>query len=194
MAEVRRLCVYCDSSFGHESRFREVAAALGQAAARRGIGIVFGGGRVGLMGAVADGALGAGGEVIGIIPEILQDREVGHGGITRLEVVDSMHNRKRRMFELSDAFVALPGGLGTLDETFEIITWKQLQMHDKPVLLLNQDGYWDPLLDMVRHQTDAGFVHPENMELFAAVADIEALFRALDEAPAPRLVGDEKLL
>jgi uncharacterized protein (TIGR00730 family) len=158
---------------------------LGREAAARGIRIVFGGGHVGLMGVVADAALAAGGEVIGVIPEHLQMRELGHGGLTRLEVVESMHSRKARMCALADAFCVLPGGLGTLDEAFEIITWKQLRLHDKPIVLLNQAGYWGPLLDLVKHQVAEGYVRPQHAELFSVAESVAGVFEAIAEAPEP---------
>ena len=144
MTERTSLCVYCGSSRGLDLGHVDCATRLGRGAARRGIRLVFGGGHVGLMGAVADAALAAGGEVIGVIPQSLMVKEVGHDRLTRLEVVDSMHTRKARMEQLSDAFCALPGGFGTLDELFEIVTWRQLGFHDKPVFLLNQDDFWRP--------------------------------------------------
>jgi uncharacterized protein (TIGR00730 family) len=180
MARIESLCVYCGSSEGVDSRHAEAARALGREAARRGIRIVFGGGRVGLMGLLADAALELGGEVVGIIPERLMQREVGHSGITRLEVVDGMHTRKQRMADLSDAFCILPGGFGTLDELFETVTWHQLGYHDKPVFLVNQNGYWDPLITMVEHQVAEGYVRPEHRRSLQVVADVEALFVALD--------------
>ncbi len=191
---ISALCVYCGSSNGADPAYLEAARRVGREAASRDIGIVFGGGRVGMMGAVADGALETGGEVIGIIPGHLQEQEVGHDGLTRLEIVDSMHVRKMRMFELSDAFCALPGGLGTLDETFEIVTWKQLGLHDAPVLLVNLGGYWDPLLEMVAHQAAAGFVRPQHQHLFQVVDGIEALFEVLETAEPPRLKVDSRKL
>ena len=185
MARITALCVYCGSSERGEAAHRDWAADLGRAAAERGIAIVFGGGNVGLMGVVADAVLAAGGEAIGVIPEHLQARELGHGGLTRLEVVDSMHERKARMCALADAFCALPGGLGTLDETFEIITWKQLRLHDKPIVLLNQADFWQPLLDLVAHQVAAGYVRPEHAKLFAVAETVAGLFDALAAAPEP---------
>ena len=187
MAELTSLCVYCGSSERAEASHRELAAWLGREAAGRGVGIVFGGGRVGLMGILADAALSAGGEVIGIIPEHLEAREVGHDAVTRLEVVESMHSRKARMCELADAFCVLPGGLGTLDETFEIITWKQLGLHDKPVVLVNLDGYWTPLLDLIAHQVEAGYVRPRDAALFTVVEDPRGVFDAIARAPEPAI-------
>ena len=185
MAQITSLCVYCGSSDRGDERHRVWAGDLGREAARRAIRIVFGGGHVGLMGVVADAALAAGGEVVGVIPEHLQALEVGHDKLTRLEVVESMHDRKARMCALADAFCILPGGLGTLDEAVEIITWKQLRLHDKPVVLLNQAGYWGPFLDLVRHQVAAGYVRPEHAELFAVVESVEAAFDVMAAAPEP---------
>ena len=190
MARLTSLCVYCGSSSAVDPAHLEAAAALGRLAAERGVQIVFGGGRVGLMGVLADAALAAGGEVVGVIPEHLQVREVGHQGITRLEVVDSMHSRKMRMAALSDAFCTLPGGLGTLDETFEIITWRQLGLHDKPVTILNQGGFWDPLLSLIGHQTAGGYIHNNHHKLFAVVDSVEAVFSTIAAAPEPRQASD----
>ena len=185
MARISSLCVYCGSSDRGNDRHRDWAGQLGREAAERGIRIVFGGGHVGLMGVVADAALAAGGEAIGVIPEHLQVREVGHGGLTRLEVVASMHERKARMCALADAFCVLPGGLGTLDETFEIVTWKQLRLHDKPIVLLDQAGYWQPLLELVRHQVAEGYVRPEHARLFDVAESVAAVFEAIAAAPEP---------
>ena len=194
MAALNNLCVFCGSSNDAPPSHLETARQIGKAAAQRQVAIVYGGGRVGLMGAVADGALAAGGKVIGIIPQHLEDREVGHRAVTEYLVVDSMHSRKNRMYELSDAFCVLPGGLGTLDEAFEIITWKMLQLHDKPVVLLNQEDYWTPLLDLIAHQTKAGYVPPKAATLFQSVASIEQVFATIDAAPAPRFAADSSRL
>jgi uncharacterized protein (TIGR00730 family) len=185
MARISSLCVYCGSSDRGNDRHRDWAGQLGREAAERGIRIVFGGGHVGLMGVVADAALAAGGEAIGVIPEHLQAREVGHGGLTRLEVVASMHERKARMCALADAFCVLPGGLGTLDETFEIVTWKQLHLHDKPIVLLDQAGFWQPLLELVRHQVAEGYVRPEHARLFDVAESVAAVFETIAAAPEP---------
>ncbi|MFQ5775249.1 MAG: TIGR00730 family Rossman fold protein [Kiloniellaceae bacterium] len=187
MSRVEALCVYCGSSNDVDLRHLAAAADLGRGAARRGIRIVFGGGHVGLMGALADGALAAGGQVVGVMPEHLQAREVAHQRLSDLIVVDSMHTRKRRMFELSDAFCILPGGLGTLDETFEIVTWKQLDLHDKPVVLVNLDGFWNPLLSLFDHQLEAGYIRPRHTRLLRVVERIESVFDALAGAPEPVL-------
>ncbi len=192
MAEFRVLCVYCGSSNDVDPRHLEGAAELGRLAARRGVEIVFGGGHVGLMGALADGALAEGGRVTGVIPEHLKNRELGHKGVSELIVVDSMHARKKRMFELSDAFCVLPGGFGTLDEAFEVITWKQLGLHDKPVVLVNLAGYWDPLLGMFDHQIGAGYVRPRHTRLFRVVERVESVLDALAAASAPALPADSE--
>jgi len=179
MARIRSLCVYCGSSEGADTRHAAAARSLGCGAARRGITIVFGGGRVGLMGVLADAALELGGEVVGVIPERLMQREVGHSGISRLEVVDGMHARKQRMADLSDAFCVLPGGFGTLDELFETVTWHQLGYHDKPVFLVNLCGYWEPLVALVAHQVAQGYVKPDHGRSLQVVEDVEQLFTAL---------------
>lgn len=186
MPDVKALCVYCGSSNAVDPAFLAAARETGRQAAARGIEIVFGGGHVGMMGALADGALAAGGRVTGIIPEILRDRELAHAGASEMIVVDSMHTRKRIMFERADAFCALPGGMGTLDETFEIITWKQIGLHDKPIVLANLEGYWDPLLVLLSQQAEAGFVRPQHTRLYRVVARIESIFEALAASPAPR--------
>ena len=146
------------------------------------------------MGALADGALAEGGEVTGIIPEHLQAQEVAHNGLSELIVVDSMHTRKRRMFDLSDAFCVLPGGMGTLDETFEILTWRQLGLHDKPVIVVNVNGFWDPLLKLFEHQIDTGFVRPRDTRLFRVVERVASVFDALAEARAPGIAADTERL
>lgn len=175
---IRNVCVFCGSSSGRDPIYAETARELGRALAMRRYGLVYGGGRVGLMGEIAAATLDAGGEAVGVIPHALLRREVGHGALTRLEVVDSMHERKARMAELSDAFIALPGGFGTLEEWFEIITWAQLGIHEKPCVLLNINGYFDPLLQMVDRAAGEGFIRAEHRKLFA-VANTPA--DALDE-------------
>ena len=174
------LCVYCGSSPGLSPVHAEAARALGHCLVERGLGLVYGGGLVGLMGVLADSVLAGGGEVIGVIPQRLVDAEVAHPGLTRLEVVDSMHTRKARMAELSDAFIALPGGFGTLDELFEILTWAQLGLHGKPCGLLDVDGYFAPLLQWVDHAVAEGFVRPRHRELLMMEADAGRLLDRLD--------------
>lgn len=160
---------------------------MGRELARRGIGLVFGGGRVGLMGAIADAVLDQGGEVIGVIPEKLLNLELGHTGCTSLEIVDNMHQRKHRMAELADAFIAMPGGFGTLEELFEVTTWTQLNDHLKPVGVLNVDGFYDPLLAMIRHAVDEGFIRPVHRGLISAETTPSALVDRLQTVNIPRL-------
>ena len=156
---MRAVCVYCGSNPGHRPSYTERAIALGDRLARDGLALVYGGGNVGLMGVVADAVLAAGGEVIGVIPEQLVGWEVAHRGVTRLEVVPNMHERKARMFDLSDGFVALPGGFGTLDEMFEMLTWRQLGIGNKPCAFLDVDGFYAPLVAMMDTMVAEGFVH-----------------------------------
>jgi len=182
-----RIAVYCGSSPGVDPRYREAATAFGGFLAGRGIGLVYGGGRVGLMGAVADGALAAGGEVIGVIPEKLEQLEVAHRGLTRLEVVTGMHPRKLRMAELSDAFVALPGGFGTMDEVFEVATWTQLEYHRKPVGLLDVAGYYGPLVTFLDHAVREGFLRPFHRDLVVCDADPERLLARMEAVVVPEV-------
>ena len=158
---MRSVCVYCGSNPGSRPVYAERAGQLGTRLAQEGLAVVYGGGNVGLMGIVADAALAAGGEVIGVIPEQLVGWEVAHRGITRLEVVANMHERKARMFDLSDAFVALPGGFGTLDEMFEMLTWRQLGLGDKPCAFLDVDGFFAPLVSMMDRMVAEGFLHAD---------------------------------
>ncbi|HEV7180517.1 MAG TPA: TIGR00730 family Rossman fold protein [Candidatus Baltobacteraceae bacterium] len=174
-----RICIFCGSSTGRDSQFGEAAAAAAGALVAAGFGIVYGGGRVGLMGIVADASLAAGGEVIGVIPESLAAAEVAHKGLSRLHVVQTMHERKALMAELSDAFLALPGGFGTMDEFHEALTWRQLGIHDKPVGLLNIDGYYDELLELYSRMTEDGFLTKKARSLFAAAPSIEELLPQL---------------
>ena len=158
---MRAVCVYCGSRTGTRSIYAQRAAMLGTRLAQQNLALVYGGGNVGLMGIAADAALAAGGEVIGVIPEQLVGWEVAHRGITRLDIVANMHERKARMFDLSDAFVALPGGFGTLDEMFEMLTWRQLGLGDKPCAFLDVDGFYAPLVAMMDRMVDEGFLHPD---------------------------------
>jgi uncharacterized protein (TIGR00730 family) len=177
---VRRVCVFCGASSGRLPEYAEAARAFGAAAAARGLGIVYGGGRVGLMAAVADAALAGGGEVIGVIPQELVDRELAHGGLTELHVVDSLHERKALMAQLSDGFVALPGGFGTLDELLEQLTWSQLGLHEKPVGLYDVEEYWRPLIALARHATEEGFVRESDLGAIAVGTDAEGLLDRLE--------------
>lgn len=183
MKTLSSVCVYCGASSQVADIHKQAAHTLGDGLARRGIRLVYGGGRVGLMGIVADAALAAGGEVIGIIPEHIQSAEVEHTGLTELHVVDSMHTRKRMMVEKSDAFVILPGGLGTLDEAFEILTWKQLHLHDKPIVIADVDGYWRPLLGLLDHMVAQGFARIDRARLYSVADHIDGVFAALESSP-----------
>ncbi|HEX8559576.1 MAG TPA: TIGR00730 family Rossman fold protein [Pyrinomonadaceae bacterium] len=173
------MCVFCGSNEGARPAYVEAARAMGRALAVRGVGLVYGGGRVGLMGAVADAALGAGGEVIGVIPEALLAREVGHRSLTELRVVASMHERKALMADLSDAFVALPGGFGTFEEFCEVLTWSQLGIHRKPCGLLNVGGYYDALLALFDHAVGEGFVRPPHRALVVEATEPGAMLELL---------------
>lgn len=174
------VCVFCGASAGANPLYREAAQALGRAIAERKLTLVYGGGAVGLMGIVADAALAAGGEVIGIIPQSLKDKEIGHRGLTRLEVVDGMHARKARMAELSDAFIALPGGLGTLEELFEVWTWGQLGYHHKPLGLLEVNGFYEKLSGFLDHIVGEGFVRAPHRDMLQMSESPAGLLEALD--------------
>lgn len=189
MSGFRRICLFCGSSAGSRPEYADAARGVGQLLASRGIGLVYGGGRVGLMGVAADSALAAGGEVIGVIPEAMVAREVGHLGLTELRVVDTMHTRKALMYDLSDGFLALPGGYGTLDELCEALTWSQLGLHGKPCGLLNVAGYFDGLLAFFDHATAEGFVRGAHRGL--VISDVDP-GRLLDRMAAPRPPEAEK--
>ena len=176
---LRSICVYCASSTGTEPALADSAVALGTLLARKGVELVYGGGSVGLMGLIADTALEAGGSVTGIIPTALMPREVAHQGLTRLIDVESMHARKARMIELSDGFIALPGGFGTLEELAEVLTWAQLGIHDKPVGLLNVNGFYDPLLEFFDRAVATGVLKPANRSLLLTAAEPEPLVEAM---------------
>jgi uncharacterized protein (TIGR00730 family) len=168
---MKRICVFCGSSTGSRAIYHDAAHSLGRALHKRGIGLVYGGGNVGLMGVVADAVMESGGNVVGIIPEALVKRELAHRTVTELIVVRSMHERKAKMAELSDAFIALPGGYGTFEEFCEIITWAQLGMHRKPCAILNVEGYYDPLLALFDRGVDEGFIYPANRRLVIQETD-----------------------
>jgi uncharacterized protein (TIGR00730 family) len=179
MQRVTRLCVYCGSAPGLDRRYRAAARELGEALAKAGIELVFGGGRIGLMGVVADAVLRAGGRVVGIIPDRLRAAELAHPGVSELVIAGSMHERKRLMAERADAFAVLPGGIGTLDEAFEILTWRQLGLHDKPIFLVDVAGYWQPLRDLLDHLAAQGFTAPLVPRLLEIVPDVAALMNTL---------------
>jgi uncharacterized protein (TIGR00730 family) len=169
----RRVAVYCGSAFGNNPAYLTEAKALGKAIAAAGLGLVYGGASVGLMGAVADAALAGGADVIGVLPSVLDDREIGHAGLTTLERVETMHERKARMVELADAFLVLPGGYGTLEELLEAVTWAQLGLHAKPCILINTAGYWDGLLAFLDTAVAAGFLKAKNRNLLRIAANAE---------------------
>jgi len=184
---MKRICVFCGSNAGARSEYAEAARALATVLAERKMGIVYGGGNVGLMGVLADAALEHGGEVIGVIPRKLVEKEVAHRGVTELRIVETMHERKALMNDLSDAFIALPGGFGTLDEFFEVLTWSQLGFHGKPCALLNVAGYYDGMLAMLDHAVTERFLRPAHRELVIADTDPLRLLQRLSAfVPAPK--------
>jgi hypothetical protein len=186
---MKRLCVFCGSSLGQRPVYAEAARELGELLARKKIGLVFGGGRIGLMGVVADAVLAGGGEAIGVIPKALKERELGHDGVTELRIVPSMHARKAMMAELADGFIAMPGGFGTLDELCEILTWAQLGIHKKPCGLLNVNNFFAPLLVLFEHQMEEGFLAAKHRALLLVEEKPEALVKALMEASRPGAPG-----
>ncbi len=185
MSELRSVCVYCGSSPGFDPVYVEVAEALGTLLAERGIRLVYGGGEVGLMGRTADAVLAAGGTVTGVIPVGLFSREIAHQGLTELIEVDTMHTRKHRMFELADAFVAMPGGLGTLEELAEMLTWSQLGVHSKPIGVLDVLGYWQPFFDFLGRGAVEGFMKREHLQLLVRSTDPAELLDQLSTHEAP---------
>ena len=192
---MKSICVYCGSNAGSKPAYTERAIALGDRIAKEGLQLVYGGGNVGLMGIVADAVLAAGGEVVGVIPEQLVNWEVAHKGVTRLEVVANMHERKMRMFDLSDAFVALPGGFGTLDEMFEMLTWRQLGIGDKPCAFLDVDGFYAPLLQMIDRMVAERFLHPEQRADLWHGEDIDAMLewmRGYSPAVASKWIDEKR--
>lgn len=185
MTTISSLGIFCGSKTGDDPAHAAAARDLGRVLAARGVRMVYGGGNIGLMGVIADSVLAEGGHVTGVIPDFLMKHEVGKLDVTELVVVDGMHDRKRRMFEMSDGFVVLPGGLGTLDETIEIITWKQLRQHAKPIVVLNIGGYWDSFVELVAKTVSGGFAHPAVHDLFSVVDQVADVFPALESAPEP---------
>ena len=187
LAEIRALCVYCGSSSGFDGKLEAFARAFGSACAARGIELIFGGGGTGLMGTVADATLAGGGRVVGIIPRSLMESELPFSGLTELVVVDSMHTRKQQMFQRADGFVSLPGGFGTLDETIEMITWRQLGFHDKPIVLANYRGYWNPLLSLLDHIVATEFAAPDSRDLYSVTNSVDGVFDSLKIRAVPRV-------
>jgi len=187
MTRITSLCVYCASSINVDQAYKEAAVELGGIMADLGVKLVFGGGRVGLMGLLADAVMAGGGEVVGVIPRHLEEAEVGHREITELHIVDNMHVRKEMMFRMADAVAVLPGGLGTLDETFEMITWRQLGLHDKPIVIVDISGFWQPFLNLVHHICDTGFASRTALELFTTVPSVGEVMPTIRSLPEPRL-------
>ncbi|HWT38717.1 MAG TPA: TIGR00730 family Rossman fold protein [Paraburkholderia sp.] len=182
---MKAVCVYCGSSNGAKPLYRDAAKAFGRALVAANLSLVYGGGKVGLMGVIADEVMAAGGRAIGVIPELLVDKEVGHDGLSELHVVPDMHRRKKMMVDLSDAFVALPGGAGTLDELFEVFTWAQLGYHQKAVAVLNIDGFYDPLISMLQHTVQAGFMRQAYFDILQIDSDPAALIGKLQRYQPP---------
>jgi uncharacterized protein (TIGR00730 family) len=179
-----RVAVYCGSADGNDSVYLAEARALGAAIAAAGLGLVYGGASAGLMGAVADASLAGGAEVIGVLPDVLAGKEIAHAGLTRLELVSTMHERKARMAELADAFLILPGGYGTMEELLEVVTWAQLRLHNKPVILINTAGYWNGLLAFLDTAVSAGFLKPKNRKLLRAAASPAEALGIVAEKPS----------
>jgi hypothetical protein len=185
MSERFAICVFCGSSSGGGEIYREAARRVGRAIAREGLGLVYGGGRIGLMGEVADAVLAAGGEALGVIPEPLLTKELAHGGLTELRVVPGMHERKALMATRASAFLTLPGGIGTFEEFFEILTWAALGLHNKPIGVLNVAGYYDPLLRLLHHAVSERFLRPNHLDLVMVSDDPEGLVALLPKVQPP---------
>jgi len=184
---MKRITVFCGSSFGTEDIYRSQAMALGKSLAQKGIELVYGGANVGLMGAVADGVLSEGGRVTGVLPHFLQSKEIAHEGLTELILVDSMHERKTKMNDLCDGVIALPGGFGTLEEFFEMLTWAQLGLHKKPIAVLNIDGFYDALNVLIQVMVDKGFLKAVNQEMLLVSDNIDELLTKMSEYVAPEV-------
>jgi len=181
------LCVYCGSRFGTDPAYREMATGLGELIARKGMTLVYGGGGVGLMGLTANAALKSGGKVVGIIPTFLLKREAGHPDLTETVVVETMHERKLEMFERSDAFIILPGGIGTLEEFFEVLSWRTLGLHTKPIVIIDQGGYWQPLEALLKSIVDGGFADRGHLDHVVFVKGIDAILPALEAMPPGKM-------
>ncbi|MDV6169358.1 TIGR00730 family Rossman fold protein [Flavobacterium sp. DG1-102-2] len=184
---MKRISVFCGSSFGTDLIFEEYAYRLGQVLAQKSIGLVYGGANVGLMGAVANGALEAGGEVIGVLPRFLQQKEIAHSGLTELVLVESMHERKTKMNDLCNGVIALPGGFGTLEEFFEMLTWAQLGLHQKPVAILNVNGFYDALVAFLNNMVDNGFLKEINRDMLIISSNIDELLKLMENYQAPQV-------
>ncbi|MEA2739471.1 MAG: hypothetical protein QOH05_2778 [Acetobacteraceae bacterium] len=193
MTAIHSLAVFCGSRVGIKPAYADAGRVLGHGLGRAGIRLVFGGGRIGIMGVVADAVLEAGGKVLGVIPEFLTQWEVAHENVTEMVITDSMHSRKRRLYEESDAFLVMPGGLGTFDEAFEIITWRQLRLHDKPIILCNVAGSVEPLVATIDHAIAHGFADPASRNLFEVIEGVPAVLDRLRTLPAGKGGPAERL-
>ncbi|MBV8911438.1 MAG: TIGR00730 family Rossman fold protein [Acetobacteraceae bacterium] len=193
ISSLRSVAVFCGSRFGLDPAYRRAAEALGAGLAAAGLRLVYGGGRVGLMGVVADAALAGGGQVLGVIPDFLQRREVAHGGPVELVITETMHDRKRQMFAAADAFVMMPGGFGTFDETIEITTWRQLGLHDKPVLICDVEGWAQPYVDMLKAAIRHGFAEPSTAFLYEVLPDVPSVLARLETLARPGVGQPEKV-
>ena len=185
------VCVFCGSRFGADPGHRELAANLGELLARQGISLVYGGGGVGLMGVMANAALDAGGKVVGVIPSFLLKREAGHPALTQTVVVETMHARKLEMFERSEAIIVLPGGIGTLEEFFEVLSWRTLGLHAKPIVIVDQGGYWQPLAALLRATVEGGFASPSHLDHVAFIEDLDRLLPTLAAMPRGQVAEKE---
>lgn len=194
MRQIKSVCVFCGAASKVDPVFHDLARAAGALVAAQGWTLVYGGSKTGTMGSLADGALGAGGKVVGFIPRHLEEREQQHTGITECHVVDSMHERKQGMVDAADAFVVLPGGFGTMDEFFENITWRQIGLHDKPMIIVNYNGFWSKLLELMADLERHHFIRPENLELFTVVDSLDQLVDALNHTPDVRFDPNSKWL
>ena len=191
--DLKSLCVFCGSSLGADPTHREAAGRLGGMLAKEGITLIFGGGHLGMMGMLSDAVLRGGGRAVGVIPDHLLRIEAPSRELTELIVVDGMHTRKRRMFDMADAFCVLPGGTGTLDETFEILTWKQLRLHNKPIILANLRGYWNPWVDMLDAIVAGGFARADTLRLFTVVDSVDDVLPTVRRELGAALVGEPRL-
>lgn len=185
MKQINALCVYCGASTEVNEAYKVAAKSFGEILAANDISLVFGGGKLGLMGIIADSVMSNNGKAIGYIPAHLSESEGAHSSLSELEVVDSMHTRKRKMSERADGFVIMPGGFGTLDEFFEILTWRQISLHEKPIIIVNIDGYWNPLLELLSNVVKEEFAQHSHLELFTVVDDVHSILPTLRESPEP---------
>ena len=187
MKKIKSLCVYCGSRPGNNENFRLLAKKMGEIMSKNQIKLIYGGGNVGLMGIIATSVMDNGGQVHGIIPGHLDKTEIAHPNLTKLTIVENMHQRKRLMFDHSDAFLVLPGSIGTLDETIEVITWKQLKLHDKPIILLNSENYWNPFMELLRNIINYEFTMKETLDLFNVVNSPDEVLPLLESLPEPKI-------